>query len=150
MGSYIISLHLTEKARRTNEPQDNQAARKARNQTNRLLKSAKNNFIKEKLNDYRNNPKKFWEQIKSTYPTDKNQNPIRLSDTEGNILNNNQTATLVNEYFTNIGPDLANTARNMVRNLDLPILNAQINQICASIIYSTYGGTSRTRVKQSP
>ena len=70
--------------------------------TNRLVKSAKNNFIKEKLNNYRNNPKKFWEQIKSTFPSDRSQNPIKLTDNEGNILNNVQTATLINAYFTNI------------------------------------------------
>ena len=120
MGSYIISLHLTETyfskrpgvlmSRKINKQQERPETR----QTD-CLKVQKITLLK-KLNDYRNNPKKFWEQIKSTYPTDKNQNPIRLSDTEGNILNNNQTATLVNEYFTNIGPDLANTARNMVRN----------------------------------
>ena len=43
---------LLKRARRTKHPDDKKAANKARNRTNRLVKNAKNNFIKEKLNDY--------------------------------------------------------------------------------------------------
>ena len=114
---------LLKKASRTKDPKDKKAANKARNRTNRLVKSAKNNFIKDKLNEYINNPKKFWEQIKSTYPSDKNQNQIRFTDHEGNTLNNSDTAILINNYFTNIGPDLAKITKDMARNMDLENLN---------------------------
>ena len=76
----------------------------------------------------KNNPKRFWEQIKWTYPSDKNHNPIRFSDNNGNILNNSQTATLINKYFTNIGPDLAKVTQELARNIDTIALNAEINQ----------------------
>ena len=111
---------LLKKASRTKDTQDKKAANKARNKTNRLIKSAKNNFIQEKLNEHRDNPKKFWEQIKSTYPTDKNNNPIRFSDQEGHALDKHQTATLINDYFTNIGPDLAKVANALSAHIDNP------------------------------
>ena len=117
---------LLKKARRTKDPKDKKAANRARNKTNCMVKSAKNNFIKDKLNDYQNNPKKFWEQIKSTYPSDKNQNPIRFSDKEGHTLDNNKTAKLINEYFTNIGPELAKITQDLARNVDPLILNTEV------------------------
>ena len=118
---------LLKKASRTKDPKDKKAANKARNRTNRMVKNAKNSFIKDKLSDYQDNPKKFWEQIKSTYPSDKKQNPIRISDKDGNILENNQTAELVNDYFTNIGPNLARNTHEMALNIDPDALDIKIN-----------------------
>ena len=63
-------------ARQTKLSADKKAANKARNKVNKLVKNAKNNFRKEKLDNYQNNPKKFWEQKKAVYPSDKNTNPI--------------------------------------------------------------------------
>ena len=106
---------LLKKARRTRKLEDKKAANKARNKTNKLIKNAKNTFIKDKLRDFQNNPKIFWEQIKSTYPSDKVNNPIQFTNKDGNSLNNKQTAHLVNEYFTNIGPNLAKAAQEMAK-----------------------------------
>ena len=91
-------------------------ANRSKNKTNHLIKNAKNTFIKEKLRDYQNNPTKIWEQIKSTYPSDKNNKPIQFSDSNGNSLGNKQTALLINKYFTNIGPDLTKITREMASN----------------------------------
>ena len=84
---YMKDRHaLLNKARRTKKLEDKKAANKARTKTNKLVKNAKNTFNKDKLRDFRNNPKAFWEQIKSTYPSDKFNNPIQFSDKEGNLL----------------------------------------------------------------
>ena len=110
---------LLKRARRTKNKKDKILANKARNKTNRLVKNAKNCFVKEKLNNFRNNPKKFWEQIKSIYPTEKNNNPIKLSDPDGKLLDRSETAELINSYFTNIGPDLAKATKDSNFNGDV-------------------------------
>ena len=105
-------------ARHTKSLTDKKAANGARNKVNKLVKNAKNNFIKEKLNNYLNNPKEFWEQIKAVYPSDKNTNPIQLPDKDGNLLSNPQTASKINTYFTNIGLDLAKISQTTLENID--------------------------------
>ena len=117
---------LLKKARRTRKLEDKKAANRARNKTNKLVKNAKNTFIKDKLRGFQNNPKKCWQQIKSTYPSDKFNNPIQFTDKDGNSLNNKQTAHLVNEYFTNIGPNLAKTAQEMAKYDPIPNLYRQM------------------------
>ena len=114
---------LLNKARRTKLPEDKKTANRARNRTNRMIKNAKNNFIKEKLNNYMDNPKKFWEQIKSTYPSDNSKNPIRLYDEQGNTLSDLELATTINNYFTNIGPNLARSAQEMIKDQDPTLLH---------------------------
>ena len=49
------------KATRTKDPKDKKAARLARNKVNTLIWVAKNNFIKGKLENFSDNPNKFWE-----------------------------------------------------------------------------------------
>ena len=105
-------------ARRTKLAADKKEANRARNKVNKLVKNAKNNFVKEKLNDYLNNPKKFWEQIKAIFPSDKNPNPIQLPDNDGNLLSNSQIASKINTYFTTIGLDLAKITQNTLENID--------------------------------
>ena len=109
----LVEYMKNNKARRTKKLEDKKTANKARNKTNSLVKDAKNTFIKDELRDFQNNPKNFWEQIKSTYSSDKFNNLIQFSDNEGNLLNNSQTAHLINDYFTNIGPNLAKAAQEM-------------------------------------
>ena len=112
-------------ARHTKSLTDKKAANRARNKVNKLVKNAKNNFIKEKLINYLNNPTKFWEQIKAVYQSDKNTNPIQLPDNDGNLLSNTQTASKINTYFTNIGLDLAKISQNTLGKLDETIYPPQ-------------------------
>ena len=95
------------KAIRTKNPVDKKLARKARNRVNVMIRNAKNIFVKEKLEQYEDNSKKFWEQIKSVMPNTKLSNPVNLMDDEGNKLNNLDSASAINSYFTNIGALLA-------------------------------------------
>ena len=71
------------KATRTKDPIDKKIARKARNKVNTLTRSAKNSFIKEKLENYSDNPKRFWEQIKTVMPKANLSNPVVLENDLG-------------------------------------------------------------------
>ena len=110
------------KATRTKKKDDKIYARQIRNKTNILIRNAKNNFVKEKLNNYSDNPKKFWKQIKSVMPTTGLNSPIILLDDQGSKLNNLVAANLINDYFTNIGSVLANKIRANLSNLPPRIL----------------------------
>ena len=106
------------KATRTKDPKDKKAARLARNKVNTLIRVAKNNFIKGKLENFRDNPKKFWEQIKSVMPTSNFSNAIFLENNLGQKLNNKEAADKVNKYFTNIGSELA--LKIQQNNINIP------------------------------
>ena len=84
------------------DPKDKNAARLARNKVNTLIPVAKNNFVKRRLENFRDNPKKFWEQIKSVMPTSDFSNAIFLENNLGQKFYNKDAADRVNKYFTNI------------------------------------------------
>ena len=121
------------KAIRKKSPSDKKLARKARNRVNVLIRNAKNIFVKEKLEQYEDNPKKFWEQIKSVMPDTKLSNPVNLIDNEGNKLNNLDSASAINSYFTNIGSLLASELKKLHPNnaepnlVHLPALEEILN-----------------------
>ena len=79
------------KATRTKDPKDKKAARLARNKVNTLIWVAKNNFIKGKLENFSDNPNKFWEQIKSVMPTSDFSNAIFLENNLGQKLSTQLT-----------------------------------------------------------
>ena len=95
------------KAIHTKKNLDRKLAQKARNRVNVLIHIAKNSFVKEKLEQFVDNPKKFWGKIKSVMPNAKLSNPVKLVNDEGNKLNILETASVINSYFTNIGTMLA-------------------------------------------
>ena len=76
------------KATRTKDRTDKDIARKARNKVNTIIRNAKNDFIKGKLNNYSDNPKSFWEQIKAVMPTSNITNPVVLENDLGQNFNN--------------------------------------------------------------
>ena len=121
------------KAIRTKSPSDKKLARKARNRVIVLIRNAKNIFVKEKFEQYVDNPKEFWEQIKSVMPNTKLSNPVNLIDNEGNKLSNLDTASAINSYFTNIGSLLASELKTLHPNneepnlVQLPVLEEILN-----------------------
>ena len=76
------------KRSRTKDPVDKRNARQARNKVNSLIRRAKNDFIKEKLENYSDNLKKFWEKIKAVMPITNLSNQIVLQDENGHKLKN--------------------------------------------------------------
>ena len=65
-------------------------------------------FVKDKLNEHRNNPKQFWREINDLLPDLKSKKNISLvSNQTGEMLSPDKVAGEINDYFTNIGPKLS-------------------------------------------
>ena len=95
------------KAKKSQLPEDLKHAREARNTANRLVKQAKEDFIKENLEDNNNDAKKFWEHINSLLPKKSNNCSINIVDDNDLPLPQEKVADFINTYFVNIGEELA-------------------------------------------
>ena len=129
------------RASRTKNQIDKDIARKIRNQTNKIIRKAKQDFIKDKLRTLRNDPKKFWEQIKVLIPQSTASSKLHLKDEQGLELNDIQTANLVNTFFSEIGDKLAANIQNPLDNnhtLHSGRLTRTRNQMQLEIQYPTF------------
>ena len=80
--------------------------RKARNLTNMAVKNARADYIKEQLELYKNDSKKFWKNIAQIIPGRKSnivRNFNNIHDDTNGIINPNNLADHVNHYFSDIG-----------------------------------------------
>ena len=101
---------LLSKAKRTNNQYDWIVARRRRNEVKNMTKHAKSNFIKDNLNEYQNDSKKFWKSLSDILPSKstKNLQKIFLKDSSNNqIIDDKIAANMMNDFFTSIGPNLA-------------------------------------------
>ena len=101
---------LLSRAKHSNNPEDWIAARNRRNEVKDIVKNAKSEFIKENLNEHKNDSKKFWKTMSNVLPSGKNKscNKILLKDDlNNNIEDNFEAAEVMNKFFTSIGPKLA-------------------------------------------
>ena len=80
-----------------------------RNNCTRRLRQARADYISDNLNNNIGNQKKFWKNIQSLLPNDKLGNSdIHLVDDITKLeINNEHSATYINDFFMNIGPKLA-------------------------------------------
>ena len=88
------------------------AYKQYRNALNRTIKAAKQNYYEQQILLHKNDPKKLWKTIHSILEINpKSKSSIeRIVDETGNKLNNPQDiANSFNQYFCNIGPELAKT-----------------------------------------
>ena len=103
--------YLYSKAKSTNDPSDWENFRKKKNEVKKLLSTAKEDHIKEKLNDLNGNPRKFWRVINEMSGTGKNSTRgkgcTKIEDDQGTIYENAEAAEFLNNYYVNIGPTLA-------------------------------------------
>ena len=72
-----------------------------------MIRRAKAKFVQDYLEDEGTSSKKFWEKVQ--YVSSKSQSPpINLVDKNtGNPVSHNEISEYINEFFTNIGPNLA-------------------------------------------
>ena len=80
--------------------------RKIRNLVNTSVKKARIDYIKEKLEIHKNDPKKFWKHISNLIPNNKNksqQNFANIQDDSNDLIGQDVLADHVNYYFSNIG-----------------------------------------------
>ena len=96
-------------ARASGAEDDWQTARRERNRVGKMVRNAKAEFVKEQQREFKNDPKKFWKAISTIMPKKKqSSNNISLMDQyTGADVPNTEVADYINNFFSNIGPDLA-------------------------------------------
>ena len=99
--------YFLKKAKKNGDIDDWRIARNLRNQTKLLVKNAKIDFIKEQLEENKNDSKKFWRNIKIVLPDSNTGKQIFLHDETNTPIPETETANYINEFFTSIGPKLA-------------------------------------------
>ena len=107
----LESIHdrnnLYAKAKKSNNYNDLVRARYARNNTNRLINSAKEEFIKESLESNISDPKKFWKIINNTIiKNNAGYDNVNLKNDEGTRLSLEDSCIYMNDYLVSIGDKL--------------------------------------------
>ena len=84
-------------------------AKRLRNTCTRRLRQARADFISDNLNNNIGNQKKFWKTIQNLLPNKKmgNSDIHLVNDTTMSEIKEEGTAEYINDYFINIGPNLA-------------------------------------------
>ena len=121
------------KARRTNNGADWALARNLRNQLCMDIKTAKANTIKDKLDRYGPNPKRFWQEVNKLLPHSQDAGIRYL----WNEITNNKMEDIglneyINDYFANIGSRLARECTPGVvvdRNNDMREARNGVNEV---------------------
>ena len=99
--------HLYKKAKNTKTHDDLMKAKLARNRTNKLINSSKEDFIKTSLENNASDPKKFWRIINNSLLKNGNSSEsVSLTDEEGVSLSDKASCTYMNDYLTNFGVNL--------------------------------------------
>ena len=83
-------------------------AKSLRNEAKAAFKRAKEDYIKSRLEEHKDNPKKFWQEMANVIPSAQGvSNNIILYNTDGSVLSKDNTPNYVNDYFSSIGQKLA-------------------------------------------
>ena len=102
--------YLYTRAKKLNTTQDWNLFKKKKNEVKRLLNNAKENYVKNKLDELEGNPRKFWRTINEMSGIGKNKNGrkcTKIVDENGTVHENLDAATFLNNYYVNVGPSLA-------------------------------------------
>ena len=93
----------------------------------KLVKSAKRKFEIEKFEKCKNESKMIWQNINSVLGKKNNKhNFVSITNEEGVTLTNlSDIANSFNNYYVNVGPNLASSIGNPSRNFELPIVKSQ-------------------------
>lgn len=95
--------------------------KEARNSARQAVNVAKGNSVKDTLTRTANNPKKFWGNLKKLMPgkkdLSKSPSNIILKDNNGILLTNElETSNQANNFFVNVGPELASKIPDVNRD----------------------------------
>ena len=105
--------HLYKKAKHTKDEKDWELFHKKKNEVKKLLSNAKEGFIKNKLVEHSNNPRRFWRTINEMSGLGKNKSKksscTKLVDESGTQYENQEASEYLNDYYVNVGPNLANS-----------------------------------------
>ena len=97
------------RAKRTKLDEDWKEAKRLRNNCLGRIRKARGDLIREELDTYKSDSKKFWKKNHELIPkNNKNTNKIELVNQENKkTILEEDAATFINEFFSNIGPNLA-------------------------------------------
>ena len=99
------------KAKRSRNPDDFNIAKRLKLEIGKIIRNAKENYLNNEFENAKGDPKKFWKNIYSIIPKSKMENKkdiIHLKNDESNNVELSDTSTYINNFFINIGPELAN------------------------------------------
>ena len=114
------------KAILTNNENDWLIFKTTRNKVNIELRNAKKDYYSSKIADQKFNPKKAWKSINSLLGRQNKPTVINeLCVGENNFTNHEDIAEGFNEYFSNIGPNLASNIDSSNYNFETHVKNAK-------------------------
>ena len=96
--------------KKTGKQEDWVTFTKKKNEVKKQLATVKENYIKGKLDELDGNPRKFWREINNISGLGKNKNGrkcTKIIDENNNTHENLDAAEFLNNYYVNIGPNLA-------------------------------------------
>ena len=82
-------------------------AKSLRNEAKAAFKRVKEDYIKSRLEEFKDNPKKFWQEMANVIPSSHQVSNIILYEEDGTVLSKDNTPNFVNDYFSTIGQKLA-------------------------------------------
>lgn len=82
-------------------------ARELRTDAKRAMRNARSDFIKTKLANLKDDPRKFWLEVNSLINKSSSKATIELSDQDGETIDPSQSPDYINTFFATIGPKLA-------------------------------------------
>ena len=99
------------------------------NEAKLAFKRIREEFIKSKLEEHMNDPKKFWNEVANVIPgnTNLNNSTFNLLDDNSQALSKDVAATYVNNFFATIGHTLANNIDDPSPN-ELPVLDTLLRK----------------------
>ena len=145
--------YFYKKAKRTGNNDDWNIAKYLRNKVKRDVRSAKADYIKNKLNTHADDAAKFWRTIKSVFPIKqlKRTSQIKLVDDQKKQIPDSKIPDFINKFFINIGnplgthrgtPGLKQPApAELDTNLELdPIMSKKVDTLIKQINTSKSSG----------
>ena len=105
---------LLKRAKTTGKEEDWVRAKRACNMVGRNIEILRADFLKQQQDEHRANPKKFWQTIAAIIPNKKNnKGNIWLRDkATGKEVDTKEVSNYINQFFTNVGPNLAKAHRD--------------------------------------
>ena len=96
-------------AKREPTPENIMRARTLRNEAKIAFRRIREDFIKSKLEEHQNDPKRFWNELANVILGNKDQNSstFNLLDDNSQALSKDVAANYVNNFFATIGQSLA-------------------------------------------
>ena len=98
------------RAKKSREPILWTEAKRLRNNCTARLRDARADYIRDNLQNNQGNQKKFWKGIQKVIPSanKKSKGHFKLVDIDtGSDIKEENTAQFINDFFVNIGPNLA-------------------------------------------